>query len=311
MTVFSIVLLFLMIRLLSVTSASQDYPMYIASHDNTVFISYFSSNRVSVLNLKDMTQRVFIPLPYLSHCRDDISRLSVDCDDIRPIDGPAGLVVYDNDSVLFVASFGSDLVYKVSVSTGRRLGYLGNSDILDCPNGLALETSNDLSRSSRLFVSNYLSNSIVEFDVSTHKVMRVIHSVIPRPEHLLFDSVRSCLVVSSYSNNSVAIISSRSSTQPEYVSTSPSPSSSISFNSVVKVFRGISDGDRIPVSPQDETWPQVLLGPLGLALTPNADAYLVACYKVFLEISLKSIVVLRNTYIVKHNFGDRSYKSAS
>ena len=73
------------------------------------------------------------------------------------LDGPVGMVV-DGD-VLFVASFTNDHVLRVNTTDGALLSRFGDSDILDCPEGIALNPHD-----GRLYVASFLLPHLAVFD---------------------------------------------------------------------------------------------------------------------------------------------------
>jgi hypothetical protein len=122
------------------------------------------------------------------------------------LDGPWGMAI--NDNKLYVASFGTDQILFFDIESQDYLGAFGDSDVLDCPEGMAF------SRNGILFVVSNLRNEVVSFDTSLVKtpVVGVYRSAhLDSPEDVVLVEAEQTLAISSHSNNSIVLIDVRTS----------------------------------------------------------------------------------------------------
>lgn len=191
------------------------------------------------------------------------------------VDGPWGMTVF-NDT-LYVSVFGADQVMLFSLSShnfGKFIDSFGDSESLDCPEGLAVDRQHQ-----SIYIANYNSNNIVQFDLKTHQFLREFISAstsfgyLKGPESIVYDPYSKLFAITSFSNNSVLFFSVQ--------------------GALVKVIGGYSDGNHdnknfLSVTPGDllskKITPNVpeyyhLSGPTGIALTPHGT-FAVTLYKV-------------------------------
>ena len=72
------------------------------------------------------------------------------------LDGPWGLAVVGGE--LLVASFGTDVVHRYRLDSGRFVGAFGGEDVLDCPEGIAVAPGG-----GALLVVSFLSDEVKAF----------------------------------------------------------------------------------------------------------------------------------------------------
>jgi len=94
----------------------------------------------------------------------------------RELDGPVGMALYERDMYpltrgpkvwqrsLYVASFTNDKILQVDATSGELLGTLGNDEVLDCPEGIAVHNDH-------LYVTSFLLQHVVRFDLRTNECL--------------------------------------------------------------------------------------------------------------------------------------------
>lgn len=125
------------------------------------------------------------------------------------VDGPWGMIIFN--STLYVSSFGSDQVLLFSLSNhnfGKFIDSFGDSEFLDCPEGLAIDPQHEI-----IYIANYNSNNIVQFDLKTHQFQREFITTatsfgyLKGPESIIYDPYSKLFAITSFSNNSVLFFS--------------------------------------------------------------------------------------------------------
>ena len=140
------------------------YPSSVIFHQNMVYISLF---REDIVAAGIMTEHKLSVFASGIHCvQNEISQRYGSC---GIVDGPWGLAVYNNS--LFVSSFGSDQILVYSIFNRRLLAVFGDSEHLDCPEGIAIDDHKKV-----IYVVNYNSNEVVVYDLIEYKFIRVLLS---------------------------------------------------------------------------------------------------------------------------------------
>ena len=116
----------------------------------------------------------------LGHPETFASHVSCDLDGESPcveLSGPWGMAVRDNE--FFVASFGTDRIIIIDLTTSKVLGEMGSSEELNGPEDLAMGPDGTF-----LYVSNYLGGDIARFNGATRQFDRVFAFGLSGPEGL-------------------------------------------------------------------------------------------------------------------------------
>ena len=173
-------------------------PSNVLLFNDHIFISLFHDNKIL---LGSMMNRTVASFAAGSYCTKN-NRGSIVC---GIVDGPTGMLTHDQ--TLYVSSFGSDQILMFSLQNhnfGSFIDAFGDSEYLDCPEGLALDSSSNL-----LYVVNYNSNNIVVYNMSTQQYVKEFVSFassggyLSGPECIVYDPISRLFVVTAYFNNSV------------------------------------------------------------------------------------------------------------
>ena len=183
------------------TIANIGNPSSVMLYNDLLFISLFMENKILLGSLSNRTVSGFADGSYCATNR----RGNVVC---GIVEGPWGMTTYNE--TLYVSQFGSDQILMFSLQRhnfGWFVDSFGDSDHLDCPEGIAVDTKND-----EMYIANYNSNSIVVFCLKTQKYKRdlVSQSSTPwlsMPEDIAIDMSSNLLAVASFGNNSVLFFS--------------------------------------------------------------------------------------------------------
>eukprot|EP00039_Didymoeca_costata_P005485 m.81937 g.81937 ORF g.81937 m.81937 type:complete len:314 (+) comp12841_c0_seq1:147-1088(+) len=152
-------------------------PSYVLTVENSLFVSCFWHDQVVQLHLN--SQGSVEP------------KLTIFASG-HGLDGPWGLAVKSN--ILFVASFTTDAIHKYSLSDGKMLGYFGNEDELDCPEGIAFGPDDNL------YVISFLADEVVKYSQDGEYLGVVAKGGLSGPEDVAFLPSGDFVVSSHYSN---------------------------------------------------------------------------------------------------------------
>lgn len=252
-------------------------PTNLLVHHDTIYISLFMENKILLGHLSNKQLHGFADGSYCSNKTTG----SVVC---GTVDGPWGLTAYN--STLFVSSFGSDQILVFSMPDSRFIHAFGNSDTLDCPEGIVIDVSQQI-----MYIINYASNSIAVYDLHDYKFIRYFATAttipfLKGPESITIDKSRNLIAVTCYINNSVVFIDSNtgrlsSVVFPDQYQAYAPPSANQQF-SVNKTRNNSSP----PITGTDTGTGSsmlknstALLGPIGLFLT-SLGTYMVSYYNV-------------------------------
>lgn len=230
----------------------------------------------------------------------NLAKYGLECVDSRAIDGAWGLAFSDN--VLYVSSFGADLIVMLNASNGHRIGTIGDSDTLDCPSGLILY-DNKLSQPTQkkyLIAANFCSNNLVLFDLKSGQHVTFAQQSQPiqyengsrkdnplsNPSSLLVDCERNRLILTNYKSNSIVMMNLMMLLDQIVISSHSTSQESVK-NISDYIIRTIEN--------------PFISGPMGLTMSPYGAAYLMACYKV----SLHTVIILINNQMIIVVFVDR------
>ena len=179
------------------------HPTNVIWHDGMIFAASFMHNEVIRISITPrriggdggVVRHVFAKGYYCSP-RQPCARL----------DGPWGMAVRGEQ--LFVSSFGTDQILVFNASTGEYATSFGNSEELDCPEGLAFDAA------GRLYVASFLSNDVAVYaaaaaDRGPVLVKRLRSHWLNGPEDVAIDPVSGDLFVSSHYNHTVVRFSTR------------------------------------------------------------------------------------------------------
>ena len=180
------------------------HPTNVIWHDGNLFAASFMHNEVIRITISPrrvggdggVDRHVFAKGYYCSP-RQPCARL----------DGPWGMAVRSGQ--LYVSSFGTDQVLVFNASTGEYATAFGNSEELDCPEGLAFDAA------GRLYVASFLSNDVAVYAAAAAGrgpvlVKRLHSNWLNGPEDVAFDPISGDLFVSSHYNHTVVRFSTRS-----------------------------------------------------------------------------------------------------
>jgi DNA-binding beta-propeller fold protein YncE len=164
-----------------------------------------------------------------------------------------------------------------STQNSRFIGTLGDSEYLDCPEGLAID-----SERSVIYIANYNSNNVVKYDLLTKKYIGVFASAsttlghLKGPESVIYDPLNNVIGITCYANNSVLFLAHDGTLVRViggFVGTaSPSATAASAFG---------PEGDSSSRVLQLRQ-PFELPGPVGLARTPQGT-FAVTLYKVITD----------------------------
>lgn len=110
-------------------------------------------------------------------------------DVLAEIKAPSGIAIDSRDNI-YVASFGENVVYKVSVYGKKSV--FSNSSFIKGPIGIAID------KDDNVYVANYISNSIVKIQPSG---AASIYASIAKPYCISYDSTHNRLYVTEQNSN--------------------------------------------------------------------------------------------------------------
>lgn len=165
-----------------------EYPVntYI-SHDGTLFVASFQSNHVYKLKPNGDLE-LFARGTYCNTRQPCIS-----------LSGPWGITGQSNE--IYVSSFSTDTILIFSHNDSSYLGSMGDAEHLNAPEGLCMGPN-----SIYLYVSSFLSGDIVQYNIQTRSMVKVIISNLPGPEGITFLLGSQLLAVACHSDHSVRLI---------------------------------------------------------------------------------------------------------
>ena len=176
-------------------------PSSVLLYNELLFISLFMENKILLGSLSNRTVSGFADGSYCATNHQGKVVCGI-------VEGPWGMTTYNE--TLYVSQFGSDQILLFSLQRhnfGWFIDSFGDSDHLDCPEGIAVDTKND-----EMYIANYNSNSIVVFCLKTQKYKRDLVSQsntpwLSMPEDIAIDISSNLLAVASFGNNSVLFFS--------------------------------------------------------------------------------------------------------
>jgi DNA-binding beta-propeller fold protein YncE len=179
----------------------------------------------------------------------------------------------------------------LTISFAYKIGAFGDSEHLDCPEGIAIDAARGV-----IIIANYNSNEIVEFDLVSEQFIRVLvssrdHPLLNGPESVVLNPADGMIGITNYHSNTVLFISEHGQILTAMTGQKISSSSKIALigrsrSSVVSPDGTLAHRE---VNPIDMLWEYLLLGPIGLAISPSYS-FVVTCYKTdsIIEIDLLS-----------------------
>lgn len=256
-------------------------PSSVHLYHDFIFISLFKDNKVLIGNLINKTMAGFADDSYCTRNRFGTTVCGI-------VEGPWSMQTFN--TTLYVSCFGSDQILLFSLrqeNFGWFIDAFGDSEHLDCPEGIAIDAQNEL-----MYIANYCSSSVVLFDLKTHRYLRdfVTHSstfgYLMGPETVVLDVGMKMLAVASYGNNSVLFFALETGQLMKVVGGYADKKSGTA--GAADSGDG-SDGGSMSVSVSESgavgSYPTTsvdaqghLAGPCGLALTPQGT-YVVTLYR--------------------------------
>ena len=125
------------------------------------------------------------------------------CNNQQPcvvLSGPWGIAGHLDQ--IYITSFSTDQILIFNATDTTFLGSLGNSEELNAPEGLFVHFP-------FLYVSSYLSGTIVQYNVVTRQMVRVVVRDLPGPEGLTFLVNSQLLAVACHTDHSIRLIDVR------------------------------------------------------------------------------------------------------
>ena len=208
------------------------------------------------------------------------------------IDGPWGLTAFNNS--LYISSFGSDQILIFSILNGKFIHAFGDSDTLDCPEGIAIHTE-----SNYIYINNYGSNKIAVYNLHNYQFLYYFATgtSIPHlrgPESLIIDIQRNILAVTSYLNNSILFFDITT-THNNSKSNNNIPNITTTFHNMTTTTTTTTNNNNtaLPTTLHQNSKSQPsssyqvvsltaynLIGPIGLCLLPSTGTYVASYYHV-------------------------------
>ena len=152
-----------------------DHPSNVLIYKDMIFMTMFRVDKVFLGIMGQQTVQLFADGAYCQY-KDKSQHQNNITGNYHPmtcgvINGPWGMAIYNNN--IYISSFGSDQILIFNIHTKEFITSFGDSDHLDCPEGIAIDSSREI-----IYIVNYNNNEIVEYHLHTLQFIRVLVSQI-------------------------------------------------------------------------------------------------------------------------------------